>query len=111
MNLRQSAVMSRELVEEWADTLPIHFARMAAVCVHGDLADPRVVQEIKEVCIPRLSQHRRELLAGSYLKRHDRPQGFISAILSKSATIQGALNTAHRRLMTQGPSNVISLFR
>ncbi|KKN96115.1 hypothetical protein LCGC14_0170440 [marine sediment metagenome] len=111
MNLRQSAVMSRELVEEWADTLPIHFARMAAVCVHGDLADPRVVREIKEVCIPRLSQHRRELLAGSYLKRHDRPQGFISAILSKSATIQGALNTAHRRLMTQGPSNVISLFR
>lgn len=89
--------------------LPSHLLRMVSQCVSGDYQDPSVRTRIKERCIPFLSQHRREVLAGSYNGRHARHAGFISKMIADSRLIRRALAHAHKSLMAMdATSNVLS---
>lgn len=94
-----------------SSVLPSHLCRMAALCITGDYLDPEVRHHIKSVCIPRLSQHRREILSGTYLDRHTRPEGYLSGIQERSRLIRNALHYAHQHLVPHESSNVISFFR
>jgi hypothetical protein len=89
--------------------LPSHLLRMVNVCVSGDYSDPAVRQRIKQQCIPFLSQHRRELLAGSFPGRHSRPVGFIRKVSGDAQLIRRTLSHTHALLHVAEPvSNVVS---
>lgn len=89
--------------------LPSHMLRMVKVCVSGDYLDPAVREKIKRQCIPTLSQHRREVLAGSYTGRQSRPTGFVSKMLADAQLIRRTLAHAHHHLMKAEPiNNVVS---
>ncbi|MFL1449243.1 hypothetical protein ACI77O_12680 [Pseudomonas tritici] len=89
--------------------LPSHLLRMINVCLNGNYDDPGVREHIKLQCIPYLNQHRREVLAGSYSGRHQRPSGFISKKVSGTMIIRRAVAQAHKRLVAHSASsNVLS---
>lgn len=89
--------------------LPSHLMRMISVCLSGDYNDPAVRQRIKLQCIPQLSQHRREVLCGSFKGRHDRPVGFIFKMVEKAQLIRRTLVQAHQCLNVKEPcTNVLS---
>ncbi|MPQ71463.1 hypothetical protein [Pseudomonas sp. MWU12-2323] len=89
--------------------LPSHLMRMIGVCVNGDYNDPAVRQRIKFQCIPQLSQHRREVLNGSFKGRHDRPVGFICKMVKNAQLIRRTLTHAHQCLNLKEPcTNVLS---
>lgn len=88
--------------------LASHLLRMISVCLNGDYQDPAVRNQIKQQCIPHLSQHRREVLAGTYAGRHLRPAGFISNKIAGTLIIRQALAHAHRNLVELENSNVLS---
>lgn len=90
--------------------LPSHLLRMVNVCVSGDYADLSVREKIKHQCIPFLTKHRCEVLAGSYVGRHDRPANFIGKILEDARLIRRTLSHAHRHLVkVEQTNNVVSL--
>lgn len=89
--------------------LPNHLTRMISVCINGDYQDPAVRERIKLQCIPLLSQHRREVLSGTFKGRHSRPAGFTFKMAAKVRLIRRTLAHAHRELnITESGSNVIS---
>ena len=88
--------------------LPSHLCRMVSLCMSGDYQSEIVRERIKKVCIPRLNQHRREVLVGSYLNRHCRPEGYVSNLLYKAWVIRQALSSAHEGLRHTERSNVIA---
>lgn len=89
--------------------LPSHMLRMVKICVSGDYFDPAVREKIKRQCIPILSKHRREVLAGSYSGRQSRPTGFASKMLADAKLIRRTLMHAHQHLMKAEPiTNVVS---
>lgn len=89
--------------------LPSHLLRLVSLCISGDYQDPAVRTRIKEKCIPFLSKHRREVLAGSYNGRHARPAGFISKMIADTQLIRRTLAHAHGELiLADSTSNVIS---
>lgn len=90
--------------------LPSHLSRMINECVAGNYADQAVRERIKNRCILFLSRHRRELLVGSYVGRHERPAGYIQQVLHKASLIRKVVNHAHQQLILAGqPNNVVSL--
>lgn len=91
--------------------LPSHLSRMLSVCINGDYADATVRQRIKSQCIPYLSQHRREVLAGSFKGRHIRPCGFVQKMMEKARIIRQALAYAHQRLIASEPANNVISFQ
>jgi hypothetical protein len=89
--------------------LPTHLKRLIGDCINGDYEDPAVRRHIKLQCIPLLSQHRREVLSGSYKGRHGRPAGFICKMLENSRFIRRTLGHAHSCLIAfETSSNVLS---
>lgn len=89
--------------------LPSHLLRMVSLCISGDYQDPSVRTRIKEKCIPFLSKHRREALAGSFNGRHARPSGFISKIVADTQLIRRTLMHVHSMLTAaDATNNVIS---
>lgn len=89
--------------------LPSHLLRMVSLCISGDYQDPAVRARIKEKCIPFLSKHRRDVLAGSYHGRHARPAGFISKMVADTRLIRRTLVHVHGMLTAaEATSNVIS---
>lgn len=89
--------------------LPSHLLRMVSLCVSGDYADPSVRHRIKNQCIPYLSQHRRNVLAGTFNGRHSRPAGFIGKMIEDSQLIRRTLSHSHHLLVATEPrGNVVS---
>ncbi|MCF5371966.1 hypothetical protein [Pseudomonas syringae] len=89
--------------------LPSHLTRMISLCINGDYEDPAVRERIKLQCIPLLSQHRREVLSGTFKGRHCRPAGFIVKMAEKVRLIRRTLAHAHRDLIiSESGTNVIS---
>lgn len=89
--------------------LPSHLLRMVNVCVSGNYADPAIREKIKLQCIPFLSKHRREVLAGIYIGRHNRPAGFIFKMIEDARLIRRTLAHAHQHLLIMEPvTNVFS---
>jgi hypothetical protein len=89
--------------------LPTHLMRLISVCINGDYEDPAVRKRIKLQCIPVLSQHRREVLSGSFKGRHARPVGFICKMFDNARIIRRTLDHAHKCLNAfEVPSNVYS---
>ena len=89
--------------------LPSHLSRMLNECLRGDYNDPTVRERIQSRCIPYLSRHRREVLAGSFEGRHHRPAGYVRQVIGKASLIRKVLNHAHQQLNLAGvQSNVVS---
>lgn len=89
--------------------LPSHLLRMVSLCISGDYQDPAVRTRIKEKCIPFLTKHRRDVLAGSYRGRHTRPAGFISKMIADTQLIRRTLTHVHGMLTdAETKNNVIS---
>lgn len=89
--------------------LPSHLLRMVSLCISGDYQDPAVRARIKEKCIPFLSKHRRDVLAGSYHGRHARPAGFIRKMTADTTLIRKTLLHVHGMLSAaEATSNVVS---
>jgi len=90
--------------------LPSHLLRMIHLCASGDYLDPEVRNRIKSQCIPDLSKHRREVLAGIFSGRHVRPHGFISKMTQDSRLIRNTLEHAHQHITANERSNNVLSF-
>lgn len=91
--------------------LPSHLLRMVSLCISGDYQDTAVRTRIKEKCIPFLSKHRREVLAGSYNGRHARPAGFIRKMITDTQLIRRTLAHVHGQLIVAEPTTNVISFR
>ncbi len=88
--------------------LPIHLSRLVGECLNADYDDFAARTHLKAQCIPFLGQHRRELLAGSFVGRHSRPPGYLEMIRQKAKLIRDVLTHAHQEISSREQSNVVS---